>query len=224
MTAKLEVHSIPVGPLQANCHILRDPESGKITVVDPGDDPEELLAFLERLGGEVEAIWNTHAHIDHINANAPLAEATGASISIHGIEAPFLSDPVLSGSTWTGIELRPSHATHEWEDKQEIRGLGRNWTIHLSPGHSPGSCAIVCEEEELVLGGDLLFQGSIGRTDLPGGSPAAMARSLRRMAEEWGRDSYRVLTGHGPETTLGHEQATNQFLLYLRENGWVLPG
>ncbi len=223
MTAPLEVHSIPTGPLQANCHILRNPESNRILVVDPGDDPEELLAFVNKIGGEVEAIWNTHAHIDHVNANGPLAEATGAPISIHRLEAPFLSDPVRSGATWIGIELRPSRATHEWDDGQELHGLGRQWTVHHSPGHSPGSCAIVCREESLVLGGDLLFQGSIGRTDLPGGSPEEMARSLRRMCEEWGRDSYRVLTGHGPNTTIGQERMGNQFLLYLRENGWVLP-
>lgn len=220
----LETNSIPVGPLQANCHILRDGQSGNLLVIDPGDEPEQILAFIERLGGKVEAIWNTHAHIDHINANGPVSEATGAPISIHRAGAPCLESPELSGASFTGLTLRPSKADHLWEDGQEIEALGRRWKIHHSPGHSPACCAIVCDEEDLVIAGDLLFQGSIGRTDLPGSSPEEMGRSLRRLHDEWGQDGHRVLTGHGPATTIGQEKQSNPFLLYLRENNWVLPG
>ncbi|CAN5323475.1 MBL fold metallo-hydrolase [soil metagenome] len=210
----LEIHSIPVGPIQANCHILRDSETGRMVVVDPGDDAEEIAKYLKRLGGTVEAIWNTHGHIDHINGNAGVKAANGAPISIHESVAQALESPILSGASWTGIPFNPSKADHTWKGGEILDALGREWSVRHAPGHSLGCCLITCEGEKLMVGGDVLFAGSIGRTDLPGGNPAVMTETLRMLFSGWAKDEWTVLPGHGDSTTIGAERRSNP---YVRE-------
>ena len=208
----IEVHSLVVGPISANCHILHHAETAEAVVVDPGDDAPVILEFLQRIGARVVAIWNTHAHIDHINANAAVKAATGAAISIHRGEADWLPSPAKTLAVWAGVDFHPSEADHLWEDGQELTVLGEKWFVHHTPGHSPGMCCIVCPAAELMLSGDLLFRSSIGRTDLPGGDPDAMEQSLARLFGDWGRDSWRVYSGHGGPTTIGQERRTNPFV------------
>lgn len=211
---ELRVHSIPLGAFQTNCHILEDVERREAVVVDPGDEGEELLAFIKKLGVRVVAIWNTHAHLDHIGANAALQKATGAPLSIHRLSAPALGSAVLSGAAMFGFPFTPSKADILWNGGEVLEVLGRKWLVRHNPGHSVGCCSIICEAENLMIGGDLLFQGAIGRTDLPGGSPEVMTASLRALFNDWGKDEWTVLTGHGDNTTIGEERTSN-FLVRL---------
>lgn len=208
----IEFHQITVGPLGSNCYLLQNTETKEIAIVDPGEEPEVILGAAGKLGGKVVAIWNTHAHIDHINANAPVQEATGAPISIHELEADWLPSAEKTLAVWAGIPFRPSKADHIWRDGDHFEALGGRWSVRHVPGHSPGGCAIICDGENLFVGGDLLFQGSIGRMDLPGGSEEAMRESLRGLFQDWGKDSWRVLPGHGPVTTIANERRSNPFL------------
>lgn len=208
----IKTHSIPVGPLQANCHILHNQETNEAIVVDPGDDAADINQFLDTLACRVVAIWNTHGHLDHINGNAGVQAATKAPISIHQAAAPCLSSSLYSGADWIGIPLNPSKADTLWQGDETLTALGQEWKIRHTPGHSPGCCVIVCEAENLMVAGDLLFRNSIGRTDLPGGNPELMTQSLRGLFNDWGQDQWRVLTGHGPNTTIAEERRSNPFV------------
>lgn len=214
----IQHHTLSVGPLGANCHILHNEPTNELVIVDPGDDAETILEFVEKLGGKVVAIWNTHAHIDHVNANAGVKKETGAPISIHELEADWLGSAEKTLAVWAGVTFHPSSADKTWKDGDEINALGLTWKIRQTPGHSPGMSCIVSEEAGLILGGDLLFSGSIGRMDLPGGSEEEMVASLKGLFSQWGKDTMVVLSGHGPATTIGQERRSN-FL--LRELGVV---
>jgi glyoxylase-like metal-dependent hydrolase (beta-lactamase superfamily II) len=208
----LEVHQLVVGPLEENCYLLVNHDRREAVVVDPGDEGARILKTIDGLGVRVSAIWNTHAHFDHIGANAAVAAVTGAPILIHGIEAPWLESPQLNGSALFGMSVVPSKATGTWADGDQFDALGTQWVVRHTPGHSPGSCIVISSDEGIVVAGDLLFRGSIGRMDLPGGSPEAMTRSLKLLFGDWTRDEFRVLPGHGPMTTIGVERAGNQLV------------
>lgn len=212
MTPPLRVYTIPTGPLQANCHVIHNGDSGEIVVADPGDDGRELWDFTQSLPGRVVEIWNTHGHIDHINGNGAVHELSGAPISIHELEADWLCSEVLCGAAWLGIDFHPSRADRTWRGGEELEALGCRWVVRHVPGHSPGSCALVCAEGKLVIGGDLLFRQSIGRTDLPGGDYDRMMDSLRCFFGGWVSDDMQVLCGHGPSTTVGEERRRNPFV------------
>lgn len=208
----LLIRSLVLGPFQTNCHLLQNQDTKETVVVDPGDEPRRLLGVLKQMEAKVLAIWNTHGHIDHINANAPVQEETGAPITIHALEADWLQDATKNLAAFGGIIHRPSRADQHWKNGDSVQALGRQWTVHHVPGHSPGQCALACAQENLLIAGDLLFAGSIGRTDFPGSDPGAMGNSLRGLFNEWGRDEWRVLSGHGPDTTIGQERRQNPFV------------
>jgi glyoxylase-like metal-dependent hydrolase (beta-lactamase superfamily II) len=208
----LSIHSFPTGPVQANCHILHDVERDEFLIVDPGDDAPDIIAFARRLGGRCVAIWNTHSHFDHVSANADVQAAMKAPISIHAIEAANLGSTMLSRAALFGLPFTPSKADVLWQDGDVIQALGRGWKVHLAPGHSPGSVVLACAEEKLALAGDVLFRDSVGRTDLPGGSAPVLRDTLRLLLGEWTADDWRVLVGHGAETTIGRERARNPFV------------
>lgn len=216
----LGVTTIETGPFQANCHVLWDEERKECIVVDPGDDGPDLVEFLRSRGDTVVEIWNTHGHIDHINANAALKAAfPAAPIRIHALEQAWLGSALLCGASHFGLPFHPSKADFTWADGDTLEALGRRWRVHHTPGHSPGLCCLVCEEEKLLIAGDLLFQDSIGRTDLPGGSWDAMEASLRALFTGWGRDDWEVLPGHGPNTTVGRERSRNPFVREVLRRG-----
>lgn len=212
----LEIHSITTGPFQENCHILQDPDTKEIVVVDPGDDAPELVDFLKRIGGRVTAIWNTHAHIDHIGANAAVKRATGAPISIHEAEKDWLGSAMLCGAALFGIPFEPSKADVLWKDGDVVRALGREWRVHHAPGHSPGMCTISCDAERLIIVGDLIMMNSIGRTDLPGGDDRAMAKSLKEFFV-YAKPDWQILSGHGGRSLVRQEVQLNHNARYMIE-------
>ena len=204
---------IPVGALYCNCAILGDPASGEAIVVDPGDEVEKVLAALRRHGLRCVAILNTHAHIDHVGANHALREATGARLLMHEADLP-LYDNLRVQSEWLGglIPAPPraeldGHVAHG--DRVSAGAVAAD-VLH-TPGHTPGSVCFRVADEALVLTGDTLFAGSIGRTDLWGGDFDQEIASIRRHLLTLD-DATRVIPGHGPETTIGWERQRNPFL------------
>lgn len=206
----LEVRTLTVGPIAANCHLVFDRARGEALVVDPGDEPGTILDALKAEGLRAVGIWLTHAHIDHVGAAAAVKRATGAPLWAHRIEEAWLADPVLNLAAWAGVDFEPVAADGLWDGGETTEALGVRWRVLHSPGHSPGHVALIADEPRIALTGDLVFDGSMGRVDLPGGDPAAMAASLRRLFELEG--DYRLYVGHGPMTTLARERRTNHMI------------
>lgn len=210
------VRGLPVGPLQANCFIIGCPETGEAAVIDPGAEAGRILKVLDKENLKLKYIIDTHGHFDHIGANGALRERTGAPILIHCDDGPMLTDAQLNGSLlWRDLgsgTLDGPAADRLVEDGEETE-VGRLTLrfIH-TPGHTPGGMCILLDD--LVITGDTLFQGSIGRTDFPGGSFEVLMDSIHQKLLVL-EDSVRVLPGHGPETTIGEERRHNPFILGL---------
>lgn len=205
----MHVESFQVGPLGCNCSIVADLAAKRALVVDPGGDYDEIRARLEKLGVTVEAIVHTHTHIDHVGATAELQRATGAKAQIHEADR-FLYDLLPVQAAMIGVPL-PERADMEGSliDGASLRAGAIEMEVLHTPGHTPGSCSFLVGG--VLFSGDTLFRGGIGRTDLWGGDSGQIMRSLehRLMALA---DDVRVVTGHGPDTTIGTERATNPFL------------
>lgn len=208
----IQVQTLSVGPLQANCHIPHNTETREAIIVDPGDEPERIARWLTEKNLRPIAIWNTHAHIDHINGNAALKQKFSIEITIHEAEKHWLQSDFYTVAKFAGIPLNISHADHTWKGGESIEALGAQWKVHHTPGHSPGGVSLVCAAENIMISGDLLFAGSIGRTDLPESDHDAMIASIRGLMTDWGRDEWKVYSGHGPVTTIGEERRTNPFV------------
>lgn len=207
------VSVVPVGALQCNCTILGDPASGEAIVVDPGDEVEKILAALRRHGLRCTAILNTHAHIDHVGANQPLKEATGAPVMLHTADRP-LYDNLRMQAEWMGglVKEPPRAEVAPVADGDRVTAGAVSAHVLHTPGHTPGSiCFHVEEGSPLLLSGDTLFAGSIGRTDLWGGDFDQEIHSIRTRLLTLD-DTTRVIPGHGPETTIGWERRRNPFL------------
>ena len=209
----MDIETLAVGPLQSNCHVVTDGESPETMVVDPGAEAARIIAAVEAVGGEPRWIVNTHPHGDHIAANAALMERfPGARLVIHTLDAPALTDPRLNLSYMLGSDLVSPPADREVEESDEIE-LGRlRFRVLHTPGHTPGGMCLLADTDPPVLfSGDTLFYGSIGRSDFPGGNHAKLIDGIRRKLLVL-PDETRVLTGHGPETTIGQERRGNPFL------------
>lgn len=200
---------LAVGPLQANCYILHDPEQESALIIDPGDEPEAILEALR--GARVQRILLTHAHFDHIGALERVRAETGAPVFIHEAESRWLMDPWLNGSAAFGLGqpviCQPADGYLVHGDVLDF--AGRRFTVAHTPGHSPGSVSFIADR--LVISGDVLFRSSIGRTDLPEGSLPQLLDSIARHLLSLPDDTV-VLPGHGPATTVGLERRTNPFL------------
>lgn len=202
---------LPVGPLQCNCQILGDQASKQAMVVDPGDDVERIEAVLARHELRVEKIVFTHAHIDHIGQAARLKESTGAPTYLHPLEGPILAS-LPQQAAWLGTAApEPVAIDHELREGEDLDFCGRRVEVLFTPGHSPGSVSLYMREEKKILAGDVLFAGSVGRTDLPGGDAERLLRSIREELLPL-PDDVEVFPGHGPTTTIGRERAANPFL------------
>jgi glyoxylase-like metal-dependent hydrolase (beta-lactamase superfamily II) len=206
------IHEIlPVGMLQCNCSILGDEVSGEAIVVDPGDDIPRILAVLARHKLTIKQILITHAHIDHIAGAARLKEITGAPILYNPRDLPLVRMMDIQAG-WLGVatpDVRPPDDS--LEDGQVIAITGISGTILHTPGHTQGSVCLYMPEKNLLLAGDTLFAGSVGRTDLPGGDGPMLIHSVHEKLLTL-PDATIVVPGHGPRTTIGEEREFNPFL------------
>jgi len=208
------IHEIlPVGPLQCNCSVVGDEESREALVIDPGDQIEEVLAIVRRHGLTVKQIIITHAHIDHVGGAMKLKRATGAPILMNQSDSALLK-MLDQQAAWVGMAPPGAVAVDAGLDHAAtVRAGTLAATVMHTPGHTQGSVCLYFEPEKKLLAGDTLFAGSIGRTDLPGGSMEDILASLhhRVMALP---DETLVVPGHGPLTTIGRERETNPFLIH----------
>ncbi|MGZ5347353.1 MAG: MBL fold metallo-hydrolase [Solirubrobacterales bacterium] len=209
----MDLRMLTVGPVQENCFVFRRDGSEAALIVDPGDEAPRILAAVEDLGAKVEAILLTHTHFDHIGAVAPVAEATGAPVWVPEIEAPVLADPMA----WTPPGFGPFEgyeADHTLNGGEKLELAGFEIDVIHTPGHSPGHVTFSIPDEQAIFSGDVLFQGSVGRVDLPGGDGPTLMESLRNLVESLPPET-RVHPGHMGLTTLGAERQSNPFLLEL---------
>lgn len=209
--ADIIVETIPVGPLQCNCTILGDLVSRKAIVVDPGGDAEILLERLVELNLHVERIIHTHAHLDHFLASGKMKEATGAKLALHR-EDLFLWDMLEDQCRLFGIPFEPPPPPDQWLENEEEIDLNdlQGKALH-TPGHTPGSMCFLFESQKLLIAGDTLFQGSIGRTDLWGGDFKKIEKSIQEKLYTLDEETS-VITGHGESTSIGHEMRANSFV------------
>jgi len=208
-----DVRAFTVGPVQENCYIVRaDAQASRAVIVDPGDEPDRLLTAARDLGVEIEAILLTHCHFDHIGAVAPVARATGAPVYCPEIERPVLAD-VMS---WVPPGFGPFEsyeADHTVAGGESLSLAGIHFEVLYTPGHSPGH--VTYAAPGALLSGDVLFQGSVGRVDLPGGDWGTLERSIEGLLAAYPEETM-VYPGHMGITTLGRERDTNPFLGELR--------
>jgi hydroxyacylglutathione hydrolase len=224
----LDVRSFTVGPVQENCYVVSAPDAAPgedgllpAVIVDPGEEPERLLQAIAELGVRIEAILITHCHFDHIGAVAPLARATGVPVYCPEIERPVLVD-VMS---WVPPGFGPFDS---WVPEHTVSGgerltlAGLQIDVVFTPGHSPGHVTYAIAPDSAgaparsLLSGDVLFQGSVGRVDLPGGDWPTLERSIVGLLRSYPPETV-VYPGHMGVTTLGRERDTNPFLTELRE-------
>lgn len=200
-----------VPPLGCNCSIIGDPITKQAIVVDPGGAPERILREIEQLGLTVTHLLHTHAHLDHFLASGEIKKATGATICLHLDDLELWKNLDVQCRLF-GVPYVPVPLPEYWLADEEKLRVGRVSLVALhTPGHTPGSMSFHLPDEKLVLAGDTLFRGSIGRTDLWGGDFDAIERSIRERLYTL-EDATAVVTGHGPETEIGWEKESNQFV------------
>ncbi len=210
----LDVRSFTVGPVAENCYAVRAEGSNRGLIVDPGDEPDRILDAVAALGITVEAILLTHCHFDHIGAVAPVAKATGAPVTCPEIEVPVLAD-VMAFVPWPGFGPFESYDADETVAGGEHLSLaGLEIDVLFTPGHSPGHVTYAIPDQHALFSGDVLFRGSVGRVDLPGGDFQTLLESIRGLVDGYPEDTV-VHPGHMGLTTLGAERASNPFLAEL---------
>jgi hydroxyacylglutathione hydrolase len=205
----MDVRCFTVGPLQENCWIVRREE--RALVVDPGDEGDRLVAAVDGL--TVEAILLTHTHFDHVGAVAQMARHTGAPVYCPKLEVPVLQD--INAYVFPGYgPFEPYDPEETVEGGEKLALAGFDIDVLFTPGHSPGHVSYSIPDEQVLLDGDVLFRGSIGRFDLPGGNGEVLLESIGMLLNTL-PDETRVLPGHMGATTLGHERVSNPFLHQL---------
>jgi len=210
----MDVRAFTVGPVAENCFIARVDGSDRAVIVDPGEEEDRILGAVDELGVIVDAILITHCHFDHIGAVAPVAGATGAPVYCPEMEVPVLAD-IMSFVPWPGFGPYESYDADETVAGGERLSLaGLDIDVLFTPGHSPGHVTYAVPDHGALFSGDVLFKGSIGRTDLPGGNAPTLLESIRKLADGYPPETT-VYPGHMSVTTLGAERATNPFLAEL---------
>jgi hydroxyacylglutathione hydrolase len=207
------IHEIlPVGPLQCNCSVIGDETTREAMVIDPGDDIEDVLALIEKHNLKVKQIVVTHAHIDHVGGAMKLRAATGAPILLNQNDSALLKMLDVQAA-WIGVK-NPGQVDidHSIGQADTLRTGSLTADVIHTPGHTEGSICLYFQAESKLIAGDTLFAGSIGRTDLPGGSMEKIIRSLHEKVMALPDDTL-VVPGHGPLTTIGEERESNPFLV-----------
>ncbi len=203
-----------VGPVQENCYLFRRDDRRDALIVDPGEEAPKLLAAIDGLGVTLEGILLTHTHFDHVGAVAPIARATGAEVWVPEVERPVLAD-INSFVPFAGFgPFEDWQAEHTVSGGERLELAGFAIDVLFTPGHSPGHVTYAIADEGALFSGDVLFQGSVGRVDLPGGDWGTLLDSIRTLVESY-PESTTVYPGHMGTTTLGAERATNPFLVEL---------
>ncbi len=202
---------LTVGPFQENCYVIGDEETGVGAIVDPGDEAARIAIAVEQTNLEISQILITHAHIDHVGAVAALVDEYSCPVLMHAEAEPMLAQlptqAMMMGLRFGKVPTVDRHI----EDEEEIEVGGLELRSLYTPGHAPGHIAFYIESEGLLLSGDALFAGSVGRVDLPGGSMEVLMRSIEERLLTL-PDETRVYPGHGPETTIANERMHNPFL------------
>ena len=203
------VKTLAVGPIMANCFVLGCEKTAEAAVIDPGDEPDRILATLADNNLTVKLIINTHGHFDHVGANRKLKEATGAPILIHALDTPMLSQLAGSAAAWGMVAENSPPPDREIEDGDQVNFGNITLTVLHTPGHTPGGISLYTDTEVFV--GDTLFAGSIGRTDFAGGSFETLKNSIQQKLFALNEDLV-VYPGHNNPTTIGTEKRTNPFV------------
>lgn len=202
-----------VGALKCNCYLVGDPESRDSIVIDPGDEPDIILAQVERHGLHLVAVVATHAHFDHILAADAIRKRTGVPFFLHADDRPLLEAMRTGSLKYLGRELRPPPEVDRWcRDGDELAAGSLRLDVLHTPGHSPGSVSLLAPDEA-VFSGDTLFAGGIGRTDLPGGDEVLELVSIRQRLLPLG--DLAVYPGHGPSTSIDRERVSNPIVAAL---------
>ena len=205
---------LTVGQVAENCFVIRRDGAARGVIVDPGEEAERILAVVDELAIGIDAILLTHTHFDHIGAVAPVARATGAPVYCPELEVPVLRD-IMAFVPWPGFGPYESYEADETVAGGETLELaGMTIEVVFTPGHSPGHVTYAIRDEGALFSGDVLFQGSVGRVDLPGGDWPTLLESIRGLVDGFPEETT-VYPGHMGITTLGAERATNPFLAEL---------
>ncbi len=204
------VKQLPVGQTQTNCYIAGCEETKEGVVIDPGDEPQRILAEIEKAGLTIKYVLNTHAHFDHIMANKALVEATGAPLALHPLDLPLLRQN--GGAMFFGLQAPQSpDPDMELAEGDEITFGTHTFEVLFTPGHTVGHVSFYEAEANIIFDGDVLFASGIGRTDLPGGDYATLMNSIKEKLMVL-PDETTVCSGHGPVTTIGRERNSNPWL------------
>ena len=214
----IDVEMFTVGAVQENCFLVRagGTDAKHAVIVDPGEEAPRLLQAIEDAGVTLDAILLTHTHFDHVGAVAPIARATGAPVYCPQLEVPVLQD-IMAFVPWPGFGPYES-----WDPEHTVAGgetlelAGLTFDVIFTPGHSPGHVTYAVRDEAALFSGDVLFQDSVGRIDLPGGDGPTLMRSIASLLERFEDDTV-VFPGHMGVTTLGRERAHNPFVLQLAD-------
>ena len=210
----MDVRMFTVGPVAENTYILRRDGSERALIVDPGDEAPRLLAALDELGVKLDGILLTHTHFDHVGAVGPVARATGAEVWVPEIEKGVLAD-INSFVPWPGFgPFEDYEAEHTLSGGERLELAGFEIDVLFTPGHSPGHVSFSIAGEAALFSGDVLFQGSVGRVDLPGGDWSTLLESIRQLVDGLPGETT-VYPGHMGITTLAAERASNPFLAEL---------
>lgn len=215
----IEIKQLVLGPIQTNCYLIGDTDSGQAVVIDPVDSADVIHQTAQDAGWTIREILATHAHFDHVMASARLKELTGAPFRLHQRDLALLRAMPDTVRLWIGIDVPPAAEPDAFVNEGDVITVGAiTLDVLFTPGHSPGHVSYVLRGQDMVFSGDVLFRGSIGRTDLPDADYDTLMTSIVTKLLPLG-DATTVAPGHMDATTIGHERHTNPFIAdFLRQH------